>query len=365
MPTSPTSNRNGWDGKLRISDINGTNDDDSAVSSEGEDEHSHPVQRHAVVQQGASIEGDKIEADEDLLADYEDDAEDIDLTHCRISSVSKLGLDRFKKVLRLCLRQNAVARIELPESLRETLEEVDFYDNLIKDIQGLEGMRKLKSLDLSFNKIKHLKNVDHLAELTDIYFVQNRISHIQGLEGLSKLRNLELGGNRIRTVENLETLTGLEELWLGKNKITEITGLSTLSNLKILSIQANRITTISGLSALTSLEELHISNNLLTSITGLESNTNLRVIDISSNAIAHLSGLDSLVNLEELWASGCQLASFEEVESQLKDKKELKTVYFEGNPLQTRQPVLYRNKVRLALPQVVQIDATFVTVVGK
>jgi protein phosphatase 1 regulatory subunit 7 len=33
-------------------------------------------------------------------------------------------------------------------------------------------------------------------------------------------------------------------------------------------------------------------------------------------------------------------------------------VYFEGNPLQTNGPALYRNKVRLALPNIKQIDAS-------
>lgn len=42
----------------------------------------------------------------------------------------------------------------------------------------------------------------------------------------------------------------------------------------------------------------------------------------------------------------------------LGDKKKLTTVYFEGNGLQLRAPALYRNKVRLALPQVMQIDAS-------
>lgn len=53
-------------------------------------------------------------------------------------------------------------------------------------------------LDLSFNKIKHIKNVDHLASLQDLYFVQNKIQRIEGLDGLTKLRNLELAANRIR-----------------------------------------------------------------------------------------------------------------------------------------------------------------------
>ncbi len=82
------------------------------------------------------------------------------------------------------------------------------------------------------------------------------------------------------------------------------------------------------------------------------------MLDISSNPIEHLEGLKHLVQLEELWASQCRLDDFAEIERELADKEQLNTVYFEGNPLQLRQPVLYRNKVRLALPRVKQIDAS-------
>lgn len=140
--------------------------------------------------------------------------------------------------------------------------------------------------------------------------------------------------------------------------LTTKQGLDTLQNLKILSIQSNRLTSITGLSSLPNLEELHISHNALTSTSGLQSNTNLRVIDITGNPIEHLSDLEALTNLEEFWASYCQLSDFAEVERELADKENLETVYFEGNPLQTRQPALYRNKVRLALPRVKQIDAS-------
>lgn len=138
--------------------------------------------------------------------------------------------------------------------------------------------------------------------------------------------------------------------------------LDSLSNLTILSIQSNRLRSITGLSSLKSLEELHISHNALTTISGLESNTSLRVIDISANPIDHLTGLETLKNLEEFWASWCKIESFDEVEKQLGDKENLETVYFEGNPLQTKNVVLYRNKVRLALPRIKQVDATFVRV---
>ena len=134
--------------------------------------------------------------------------------------------------------------------------------------------------------------------------------------------------------------------------------ISHLSNLKILSIQSNRLAKISGLSALTNLEELYISHNALTEISGLDNNTNLRVLDISNNQITHLTNLKTQKHLEELWASSNLITSFEEVEGELADKKELNTVYFEMNPLQLKNPALYRNKIRLALPQIQQIDAS-------
>lgn len=96
----------------------------------------------------------------------------------------------------------------------------------------------------------------------------------------------------------------------------------------------------------------------MTDLSGLEKNTTLRVLDFSNNQVEHLEHLSTLKNLEEVWASNNKLSSFEEVERELKDKEKLQTVYFEGNPLQMNGPAVYRNKVRLALPQIAQIDAS-------
>ncbi len=46
------------------------------------------------------------------------------------------------------------------------------------------------------------------------------------------------------------------------------------------------------------------------------------------------------------------------MERELAGIEGLETVYFEANPLQLRGPAVYRNKVRLALPQIKQIDAS-------
>ncbi len=355
----------GWDGKLRVEKKTQLANPEAISDAEYSDDENVLLGEALPADEGEelplyprSLKARILTSHTDLLEDEPDDVEEIDAIHSRIATITSLHLERFKQLRRLCLRQNVITEIEGLSFLAESLEDLDLYDNLLKHIRGLEDLTNLTSLDLSFNKIKHIKNVNHLKKLTDLYFVQNKISTIENLDGLTKLRNLELAANRIREVQNLETLTGLEELWLGKNKIVEMNGFDTLSNLKILSIQSNRIREISGLKGLTSLEELYISHNGLTTLNGLEDSQNLRILDISNNGVSSLKGLGHLEKLEELWASYNQIGDVNEVERELADKKDLTTVYFEGNPLQLRQPALYRNKVRLTLPQVMQIDAS-------
>ncbi|KAI5243348.1 L domain-like protein [Aureobasidium subglaciale] len=340
------SNKSGWDGKLRL-DKNKKAvlaNPEALSDADFSDEDAPPVEQ--------------IEADEDLLEDEDPETEEIDVQHSRVSSIPALHLERFTKVVKLCLRQNSISSIELPESLATTLKDLELYDNLISHIKGLESFTELRSLDLSYNKIKHIKRLEHLQKLDHLYFVQNKISRIEGLDALSNLTYLELGANRIREITGLETLTALDSLWLGQNKITELKGLSTLTKLKTLSIQANRITSLEGLKEIPQLEELYISDNLLTSLEPLSHAPGIRILDVQNNPITSLRGVSSLVHIENLWATSCKLERFDELEKELGDKKELSEVYFEGNPLQKSNPVLYRNKVRLALPQVSKIDAS-------
>lgn len=186
-------------------------------------------------------------------------------------------------------------------------------------------------------------------------------------------------------------------------------GISTLRNLKILAIQSNRLTSLGRnnsnsitnitnngnkadnhlssnvnsesqpnantntdndndnslnlpLSALISLTELYVSHNALTSLTGLSAGpSSLRIVDISNNPLSSLAGLEPLKNLEELWASNCRIDDWKEVErgigTEMSRKRSLETVYLEGNPVQRKQPALYRGKVKLLVPGVRQIDA--------
>ena len=134
-----------------------------------------------------------------------------------------------------------------------------------------------------------------------------------------------------------------------------------MSSLRLLALPSNRLTEISptALSALPALEELYLSHNDLSSLSGLEAVSRLRTLDVSNNRIAHLTNLAHLEQLEEFWASSNLLESFPEIERELGALKGLHTVYFEHNPLQKKAGPTYRNKIRLCLKDIKQIDATY------
>jgi protein phosphatase 1 regulatory subunit 7 len=139
--------------------------------------------------------------------------------HSRIGNLDELRLPRFANHLKkLCLRQNHVSRLD-PEVFHQLtkLEELDLYDNKIKDPgTALDNLKNLtfvsisrycecanlclpSVLDLSFNLLKAIpETLQHLSSLETVFFVQNKISKIAGLHSLASLRSLELGGNRIR-----------------------------------------------------------------------------------------------------------------------------------------------------------------------
>ena len=52
------------------------------------------------------------------------------------------------------------------------------------------------------------------------------------------------------------------------------------------------------------------------------------------------------------------ISEFPQIESQLKNKPDLETVYFEGNVVERQNNATYRLKLKLLLPQIKQIDAT-------
>lgn len=345
---------------------------DDILSQTEDDDEENGVENDANEDSGAikfpgavipDLSPEQIDADVDLTRGKDLESEYLDLIHLKIHNMDELGLGKFTKLRALCLRQNLITSMVTVSELPDELEELDLYDNRINHISSaVNRLTDLKVLDLSFNKIKNIKNIDRLVNLENLYFVQNKISEIKNLETLKKLKNLELGGNRVAEIlPVVSELPALEQLWLGKNKILRLENLEKLNNLRVLSIQSNRLTKIEGLDNLINLEELYLSHNGISKIENLDNNTKLTVLDVTSNRLTKLDNLSHLKALTDFWCLNNQISLFNEISEQLGKLPELDTVYFEGNPVQTSNHTAYRRKLRLCLGESLsKIDATYV-----
>uniref|UniRef100_A0A8C2E5Q0 Protein phosphatase 1, regulatory (inhibitor) subunit 7 n=1 Tax=Cyprinus carpio TaxID=7962 RepID=A0A8C2E5Q0_CYPCA len=276
------------------------------------------------------------------------DEEDVDLVHCRIGKIE--GLEVLRKAKTISLRQNLIKRIENLDSLVSLIIKSNFL--LIKESEKIK-----MQLDVSFNLLRKIEGLDCLTKIKKLFLLHNKITSIANLDQMTSLQMLELGSNRIRVIENLDSLTTLESLFLGTNKISQLQNLDGLHNLMVLSIQSNRITKLEGLQNLVNLRELYLSHNGIEVIEGLENNKKLTTLDIAANRIKKIENISHLTELKEFWMNDNQIDNWADLD-ELKNAKGLETVYLERNPLQ-KDPQ-YRRKIMLALPSVRQIDATFI-----
>ncbi|KAI5982031.1 hypothetical protein EDC04DRAFT_3151076 [Pisolithus marmoratus] len=282
----------------------------------------------------------------DAVADGDDD-DDEDL------------LENYPEETTISPKENLIKELD-PEIFQvlTKLEHLDLYDNKIKRVG--DALSNLTSLEWAFLVLIAgiLTGVTEWNVMRLIF--QNRISHITGLQNLgATLTSLELGANRIRRIEGLDALVNLRELWLGKNKISRIENLDNLKQLTILSLQSNRITKIENLEKLENLEQLLLSHNGIERLEGLEHNTKLKMLDVGSNFIPAIENVSHLTSLEDLWLGGNKIPDLHALEPQLRHISTLETIYLEANPCQRSEGASYMRKIRLALPQLTQIDATY------
>ncbi len=86
----------------------------------------------------------------------------------------------------------------------------------------LKHFTALKKLDLSFNKLLRIENLDCLPSLRDLNLSYNRISYIENLSKLPSLRVLILDHNKIQRLEGLKLLRKLEILSVTGNLIEDL-----------------------------------------------------------------------------------------------------------------------------------------------
>jgi len=131
-----------------------------------------------------------------------------------------------------------------------------------------------------------------LLTIAKLYASGYEITDLEGIQHLRNLASLNLRDNHITEITQISQLTRLTDLDLRGNPINDITPLATLTNLESLNLRDNPIKDLSPLRKLTNLREL-----------------NLHGISLGDNPIADLSPLSKLTNLRELNLHGIPLGN--------------------------------------------------------
>jgi len=154
---------------------------------------------------------------------------------------------------------------------------------------------------LGIEEISEIQNLNKLTNLGSLDLSGNKIQEISGLEHLQNLGHLNLSFNRITEIKNLDTLVGLEGLELEGNQISEIKGLDKLVNIKFLTLGENRIRKIQGLKKLRFLHEFCLNSNEISVIENLGKLKNLHFLVLDGNPIKEIRGLKKLKKMK-FWA---------------------------------------------------------------
>lgn len=134
-------------------------------------------------------------------------------------------------------------------NLSTNLEFVYLRDNLLSTLDGIEVLKRVKVLDLSFNNFKG--------------------PGFEPLENCKALQQLYLAGNQITSLTSLPELPNLEFLSVAQNKLKSLS-MASQPRLQVLAASKNKISTLKGFPYLPALESLRMEENPILKMPHLE-----------------------------------------------------------------------------------------------
>lgn len=151
--------------------------------------------------------------------------------------------------------------------------------------------------DIEFTKIKSLKGIGKLKNLTYLNVSFNRLTSIADLKNLEKLKNVNVADNKLGSLYGIEHSKRLNSLVASRNQLKNLSGIESLFNLASLDVSYNQLTSIKEVKKLVRLETLVIDTNKITSIKEVERLKKLKYLYAGQNKIKSIPDLNKYTNL--------------------------------------------------------------------
>ena len=136
----------------------------------------------------------------------------------------------------------------------------------VDQLEGMEELKHLEALDLSYASLPLKKQWKPLAELKSLKYLTIsgcKVSSLKGtgIENLTNLKQLSAYECGLKKINELKNLKKLEVLYLDNNRLTDIKALKGLTNLKKLNLSGNRLNDVKEVKRFKKLEQLALSSN--------------------------------------------------------------------------------------------------------
>jgi len=174
------------------------------------------------------------------------------------------------------------------KDLTTNAKHLEVTESKVKSFNGIEKLENLRSIVASDIQLENIDALENCTELVYLDLSKNNIDDISVLGSLSKLQQINLSYNQIEEIPNLNARL-LKSLDLKENKINIIQGLQQMITLELLDLRKNKITEISGLEGLHSLNALRLSDNQISEVQGLEALTYCQEIWLLGNPLSDSS----------------------------------------------------------------------------
>ncbi len=226
------------------------------------------------------------------------------------------GVERMPNLTRLNLRGNRITDLS-PLATLSRLQSLDLGDNNIVDLADvnldtLSRLPELRELTLRDNRgashperpgeherVADLSALAALEALEVLDLSDNHIEDVTPLGRLVRLRSLDLSANRLAedALSALSSLRRLEDLNVRDNNVRDLSGLSELTTLRYLNLHSNtEVLSIVPLAGLSSLEELILRNvSIGDDVRVLRELTSLRRLNVRNTGIRDLTVLADLM----------------------------------------------------------------------
>ena len=176
------------------------------------------------------------------------------------------------------------------------------YFTALEDLEGLQSMTKLKTLDIS--GCGSLRNVDAMKGLVNLEEVKfDSLYSLESLENL-KYNGTELslwGWDELKNLDGVQNMRQLESINIASKNISDISALKGMKSLKEIVIRrCDNLISLSGIESLASLELLDIDSEVINSLSDLKDLKNLGRAHIECDKLLNLKGLEEAPNITEL-----------------------------------------------------------------